>query len=66
MQKFSVKTGRTVAVGVSIGIACFPEDGETTEQLLTEAARKMQRDKHRRKSLLALAQAPVGALDSLR
>ncbi len=66
MQKFSVKTGKTVEVGVSIGIACFPDDGETTEQLLTEAARKMQRDKHRRKSLLALAQSPVGALDSLR
>ena len=65
-QNFSVKTGRTVRVGVSVGVACFPEDGETTEQLLTEAARRMQRDKHRRKSVLTLANAPVSAFESIR
>ncbi len=57
-QSFSVRTGKTVQIGVSVGVACFPDDGETTEELLTEAARRMQRDKHRRKSVLTLANAP--------
>jgi GGDEF domain-containing protein len=33
-------------LGVSLGVACFPEDGETTEELLSAAARRMQRDKN--------------------
>jgi diguanylate cyclase (GGDEF)-like protein/putative nucleotidyltransferase with HDIG domain len=65
-QNFSVRTGRTVRVGVSVGVACFPDDGETTEQLLTEAARRMQRDKHRRKSVLTLANTPVATIETLR
>jgi diguanylate cyclase (GGDEF)-like protein/putative nucleotidyltransferase with HDIG domain len=65
-QKFSVRTGKSVSVGVSVGIACFPDDGETTEELLTEASRKMQRDKHRRKSVLMLTNEPVTTLESLR
>jgi diguanylate cyclase (GGDEF)-like protein len=58
-QSFSVRTGKTVQIGVSVGVASFPDDGETTEELLTEAARRMQRDKHRRKSVLTLANAPL-------
>jgi diguanylate cyclase (GGDEF)-like protein/putative nucleotidyltransferase with HDIG domain len=65
-QTFTVRTGKTVQVGVSVGVACFPENGETTEELLTEAARRMQRDKHRRKSLLMLANTPVSLIDTLR
>jgi diguanylate cyclase (GGDEF)-like protein/putative nucleotidyltransferase with HDIG domain len=65
-QKFAVRTGKTVSVGVSIGVACFPDHGETTEELLTEASRKMQRDKHRRKSVLMLTNEPVNSLESLR
>jgi diguanylate cyclase (GGDEF)-like protein/putative nucleotidyltransferase with HDIG domain len=64
-QKFSVRTGKTVSVGLSIGVACFPDDGETTEELLTEAARRMQRDKHRRKSVLTLTNAPASAIETL-
>src|SRR5687768_1127676 len=45
-QKFSVRTGKYVEVGLSAGIACFPVDGETSEELLTTAARNMQKDKH--------------------
>ena len=43
---------------MSIGVACFPEEGETTEELLTAAARKMQSDKHSRKTVLTLANSP--------
>jgi GGDEF domain-containing protein len=44
---------------MSAGIACFPSDGETTEELLTAAARNMQKDKHARKNLLSLATMPT-------
>jgi diguanylate cyclase (GGDEF)-like protein len=58
-MKFSVRTGKSVEVDMSAGIACFPSDGETTEELLTAAARKMQKDKHARKNLLSIATIPT-------
>jgi diguanylate cyclase (GGDEF)-like protein/putative nucleotidyltransferase with HDIG domain len=54
-HQFSVRAGRAVEVGVSIGIACYPEDGETAEQLLTIADRNMQHDKHARRLAPSLA-----------
>ncbi len=60
-HKFSVRTGKTVSVDISMGVACFPNDGETTEELLTSAARNMQRDKHTRKNLHNLATMPTPA-----
>ncbi|MGH9971018.1 MAG: diguanylate cyclase [Pyrinomonadaceae bacterium] len=65
-HKFSVRTGKTVEIRVSFGVACFPADGETSEELLTAAARKMQRDKHGRKTLLSLADAPASMIEALR
>jgi diguanylate cyclase (GGDEF)-like protein len=64
-QLFSVRTGTMIGLGLSIGTACFPEDGETTEELLTAAARNMQRDKHSRKTVLTLASAPMEQIDML-
>jgi diguanylate cyclase (GGDEF)-like protein len=58
-HKFAVRAGKTVDVTISVGIACFPADGETTEELLTMAARNMQRDKHSRKNLASLAAMPT-------
>jgi len=63
---FSVRADKLIEVGLSVGIACFPEDGETTEELLTAAARKMQQDKHGRKTILTLANAPLSSIDALR
>src|SRR5438067_1304751 len=60
-HQFSVRTGKSVAVDISIGVGCFPTDGETTEELLTCAARNMQRDKHTRKNLHNLATMPTPA-----
>jgi len=60
-HKFSVRTGKNVTVDISMGVACFPTDGETTEELLTSAARNMQRDKHTRKNLHNLATMPTPA-----
>jgi diguanylate cyclase (GGDEF)-like protein len=60
-HRFSVRTGKTVEVSISTGIACFPENGESTEELLTTAARNMQRDKHTRKNLISLSTMPTPA-----
>jgi diguanylate cyclase (GGDEF)-like protein/putative nucleotidyltransferase with HDIG domain len=60
-HKFAVMTGKTVEVTISTGVACFPANGETTEELLTTAAGNMQRDKHARKNLLNLAAMPTTA-----
>ncbi|MDX6443820.1 MAG: hypothetical protein QOH71_894 [Blastocatellia bacterium] len=60
-HQFSVRTGKTVTVSISTGISCFPDNGETTEELLTAAARNMQRDKHTRKNLLSLSSMPTPA-----
>jgi len=60
-HKFSVRTGKSVQVTVSVGVACFPDNGETTEELLTSAARSMQQDKHTRKNLHNLATMPTPA-----
>ena len=65
-HKFAVRADKIVQLRASVGVACFPEDGETTEELLTAAARKMQTDKHSRKTILTLAKAPVSSIDMLR
>jgi diguanylate cyclase (GGDEF)-like protein/putative nucleotidyltransferase with HDIG domain len=64
-QLFSVRTGTMIGLGVSVGAACFPEDGETSEELLTAAARRMQRDKHGRKTILTVASAGVSSIDMM-
>jgi diguanylate cyclase (GGDEF)-like protein/putative nucleotidyltransferase with HDIG domain len=64
-QLFSVRAGTMIGLGVSLGVACFPEDGETTEELLTAAAGRMQRDKNTRKTLLTVAEAGVKSIDMM-
>ena len=58
---FAVRPGKMVGVEVSMGIACFPNNGETSEELLTCAAGNMQRDKHNRKNMHNLATMPTPA-----
>ncbi len=65
-QKFSVRAGTMVQFGISIGVACYPDEGDTTEELLTAAARKMQSNKHSRKTVLTLANSPMSTLDAFR
>jgi diguanylate cyclase (GGDEF)-like protein/putative nucleotidyltransferase with HDIG domain len=66
-HKFSVRTGRTAETSISIGIACFPTDGETAEQLLTIADRNMQHDKHTRKLSPTLSASPsIASIDAFR
>ena len=65
-QQFSVRTGRTIEIGVSIGIACFPKDGETAEELVNAASRHMQHDKHTRRLSPHHAAGVVTSIDALR
>ena len=65
-QKFAVRTGKVVQLGISLGVGCFPEDGETTEELLTAASGRMSSDKHSRKTVLTLANSPVNNIDAFR
>lgn len=65
-QKFAVRKGALLQLGLSIGVACYPDEGETTEELLTAAARKMQIDKHARKAMLTLSKSPIHTLDAFR
>ena len=62
---FSVREGTLIGLGVSIGVASFPEDGETSEELLTAAARRMQQEKHARKTVLTVAEAGVSSIDMM-
>ena len=62
---FSVREGTLIGLGVSVGVASFPDDGETSEELLTASARRMQSDKHGRKTVLAVAGAGLAAVDML-
>jgi diguanylate cyclase (GGDEF)-like protein/putative nucleotidyltransferase with HDIG domain len=64
-QLFSVKTGTMVGLGVSLGVACFPDDGETSEELLSAAARRMQTDKNSRKAIITVAGAGVSSIDMM-
>jgi diguanylate cyclase (GGDEF)-like protein/putative nucleotidyltransferase with HDIG domain len=64
-QLFSVRTGTMVGLGVSLGVACFPDDGETSEELLSAAGRRMQTDKNSRKAILTVAGAGVRSIDMM-
>ncbi len=64
-QLFSVRNGTMVGLGVSLGVACFPDDGETSEELLSAAARRMQQDKNARKAILTVASAGVSSIDMM-
>ena len=54
-----------VGLGVSLGVACFPEDGETSEELLSAAARRMQTDRNGRKTVLTVAGAGLASIDMM-
>ena len=70
-SEFTLRTGRSTRIGISIGIACFPGDGETSEELLSRAGRNMQQDKHGRKLNPAtsgqnVAQSVAQSIDAFR
>jgi diguanylate cyclase (GGDEF)-like protein len=46
---FEARPGRRIPLGVSVGAAIYPHDGDTYEALLATADSRMYRDKSRRK-----------------
>ncbi|MDP9322100.1 MAG: diguanylate cyclase [Acidobacteriota bacterium] len=48
---FEARPGKRVQLGISVGAAVFPQDGESYEALLSTADSKMYQDKSRRKRL---------------
>jgi diguanylate cyclase (GGDEF)-like protein/putative nucleotidyltransferase with HDIG domain len=62
-QQFVVRTGKTTQISISVGVACFPGDGETAEDLLNSAGRSMQHEKHARK--LAPADLSANVITSI-
>jgi diguanylate cyclase (GGDEF)-like protein/putative nucleotidyltransferase with HDIG domain len=46
---FEARPGRRLPIGISIGAAIYPQDGDTYEALLATADSRMYRDKTRRK-----------------
>ncbi|HZT60474.1 MAG TPA: diguanylate cyclase [Pyrinomonadaceae bacterium] len=63
-HEFTVKTGRTIRVSVSVGVACYPEDGPTADDLLLAATQNMRRNKHARRS--THGPASVISIDAFR
>ncbi|MEZ5402489.1 MAG: diguanylate cyclase [Bryobacteraceae bacterium] len=61
LRRVVVDAGRAICgdaiVGLSIGVACFPADGQDAESLLLEADRQMYKVKHSRKGMSQLAAA---------
>jgi diguanylate cyclase (GGDEF)-like protein len=58
---FEVRPGNRLQLGISIGAAVFPHDGDSYETLLATADSRMYRDKTKRKGRLV---RPPGADDS--
>jgi len=65
-QKFTVRADKFERIGISVGVACYPDNGDTTEELLTAAARKMQANKHSRKTVINLSNDSVTSIDAFR
>ncbi|HEX5474231.1 MAG TPA: HD domain-containing phosphohydrolase [Vicinamibacterales bacterium] len=62
--RFEARPGRQLPLGVSIGTAIFPEDGESYEMLIATADNRMYQDKAARKRLTGRDRprhAPPGA-----
>lgn len=47
-HRFLANSNQEIEIGISIGIASHPEDGDTSEQLLSSARRNMRHDKRAR------------------
>ena len=56
---FEAKPGKRLQLGISIGAAIFPHDGNTYEMLLATADSRMYRDKTTRKQTASLDSGPV-------
>jgi diguanylate cyclase (GGDEF)-like protein len=54
---FEARPGKRVTLGISVGVAVFPQDGESYEALLAVADSRMYHDKSQRKQRITAAAA---------
>lgn len=47
-HKFEIKTGRAVQIEISIGLGCYPSEGDTADELILAATQNMRRKKSAR------------------
>jgi diguanylate cyclase (GGDEF)-like protein len=57
---FEARPGRRLPLGISVGAAIYPEDGDSYEALLATADSRMYRDKTRRKQRVEVQAAATG------
>ena len=57
---FEVRQGRQLPLGISVGAAIYPQDGDSYEALLATADSRMYRDKSRRKERVLVQPAANG------
>jgi diguanylate cyclase (GGDEF)-like protein/putative nucleotidyltransferase with HDIG domain len=61
-HKFQVKTGRAVQIEISVGIGCYPSEGETADELILAATQNMRRKKGTR-AFSSDSQSPAKVLN---
>ncbi len=61
---FEARAGKRLQLGISIGAAIFPHDGNTYETLLATADSRMYRDKTRRKRQISKSASEMGPAPS--
>jgi diguanylate cyclase (GGDEF)-like protein len=44
-RRIAIGDGTTVTVRASVGLACYPEDGRTVEELISAADSRMYKEK---------------------
>ena len=47
-HKFQVKTGQAIQIEISVGVGCYPSEGETADELILAATQNMRRKKSAR------------------
>jgi diguanylate cyclase (GGDEF)-like protein/putative nucleotidyltransferase with HDIG domain len=57
---FEARPGRRLPLGISVGAAIYPQDGDSYEALLATADSRMYRDKSRRKQRVQVQPAATG------
>jgi diguanylate cyclase (GGDEF)-like protein/putative nucleotidyltransferase with HDIG domain len=57
---FEARPGRRLPLGISVGAAIYPQDGDSYESLLATADSRMYRDKQRRKQRVEVRPAATG------
>ena len=66
-EQFAVRTGLTIRLGVSVGVGCYPADGETADEIILAATSDMSRRKQAGRSAHAQQGAGLAAgLDNFR